>query len=57
MSWPFDAWHRLAVCHLHLSPSEFWNMPLADWLALIASGAPSLDKETLNQMMKDYPDE
>lgn len=56
MSWPFAAWHRLAVRHVGLSPSEFWAMPLADWLALIAPDAPALDHPTLDQLMKDYPD-
>lgn len=56
MSWPFAAWHRLAVRHVGLSPSEFWAMPLADWLALIAPDAPALDHPALDQLMKDYPD-
>jgi len=57
MSWPFQAWHRLAVRHLHLNPSEFWAMPLADWLALISPDTPALDRTALTQMMKDYPDD
>jgi len=57
MSWPFAAWHRLAVRHLALNPSEFWAMPLRDWLALIAPDAPALDGRSLDQLMKDYPDD
>lgn len=56
MSWPFQDWHRLAVRHLHIAPSEFWAMPLADWLSLIAMDAPTLDRAALDQMIKEYPD-
>lgn len=56
MSWPFADWHRLAVCRLSLAPSEFWAMPLADWLTLIAPELPALDRAALNQLMKDFPD-
>lgn len=57
MSWPFAAWHRTAVRHLSLAPSEFWAMPLADWLALIAPDAPALNGGRLAQLMKDFPDD
>jgi hypothetical protein len=57
MSWPFTAWHGLAVRRLSLNPSEFWAMPLADWLALITPDAPALDAAALDQLMKDYPDD
>ena len=57
MSWPFAAWHRLAVRAFHLQPSEFWAMPLADWLALIRPDAAPMDHAQLNQLMKDYPDD
>ncbi|GLQ19659.1 phage tail assembly chaperone [Algimonas porphyrae] len=56
MTWPFDEWHRLAVRHLQLSPSEFWAMPLADWLSLIAIDRSALDRSDLNKLMKDHPD-
>jgi hypothetical protein len=57
MSWPFATWHRTAVRQLQLSPTEFWAMPLSDWLALIAPDQPALDRTTLDDLMKDYPDE
>lgn len=57
MSWPFAAWHRLAVRHFALNPSEFWAMPLHDWLALIAPDALAMDARSLDQLMKDYPDD
>jgi len=57
MTWPFVDWHKVAVRHLSLSPSEFWAMPLADWLALIAPDAPALDAAELTQLMKDFPDD
>lgn len=57
MSWPFQAWHRLAVRHLHLDPSEFWAVPLRDWLVLISPDTPALDRTALTQLMKDYPDD
>lgn len=55
--WPFTVWHRLAVRQLQLHPSEFWAMPLADWLALLDPDVPALGRADLTQMMKDYPDD
>lgn len=57
MNWPFKDWHRIAVQTFHLSPSEFWSMPLADWLSLIEPTGRALDRASLKQLMKDYPDD
>ncbi|MDB2438391.1 phage tail assembly chaperone [Hellea sp.] len=38
--WPFEAWLKIAVMQLGLSPSEFWNMSLIDWFALTQASAP-----------------
>jgi hypothetical protein len=57
MSLPFADWHKVAVRHLSLSPSEFWAMPMADWLALITPDAPALNGSALTQLMKDFPDD
>lgn len=57
MSWPFDAWHRLAIRRFGLDPSEFWAMPLSDWLDLIAPDMSPLDRAALHKLMKDHPDD
>ncbi|MEL6687425.1 MAG: phage tail assembly chaperone [Pseudomonadota bacterium] len=57
MSWPFQSWHKIAIQRFGLSPSEFWAMPLADWLALLEPTSPALDRQSLTNLMKDYPDE
>jgi len=57
MSWPFTAWHRLAVTRFALAPSEFWSMPLSDWLALISPNEAAMDGASLIQLMKEYPDD
>ena len=57
MSWPFRDWHTAAVRGLRLSPSEFWDMPLADWLALIAPTHTPLRGEELRALMENHPDE
>lgn len=55
--WPFHVWLRLAVRQFHMSPSEFWALPVADWLALIAPDRPALGRGALHELMKDYPDD
>ncbi|MEM7728930.1 MAG: phage tail assembly chaperone [Pseudomonadota bacterium] len=61
MTWPFADWHRFAVRRLQLQPSEFWAMPLADWLALVEAEtgprSPAMDGAALKTLMEDYPDE
>ena len=57
MSWLFSAWHRLAVTRFALAPSEFWSMPLSDWLALMAPTQAAMEGAALTQLMKDYPDD
>ena len=55
--WPFEAWHRLAVTRLGLAPSEFWDMPLADWLSLITPQPKGALRADLDQLMKAFPDD
>lgn len=57
MSWPFAAWHRLAVRQLGLQPSEFWALPLADWLSLIAPDRAPMSGARLLALMEDHPDD
>jgi uncharacterized phage protein (TIGR02216 family) len=57
MSWPFREWHRIAVRSLNLQPSEFWAMPLADWLALLAPETAPMDRAQLDDLIKEYPDD
>ena len=58
MSWPFESWQQIAIRRFNLSPSEFWAMPLRDWLMLIEVVKPSgFDRQTLDDLLALYPDE
>ena len=55
--WPFDQWHQIAIRRFNLSPSEFWTMPLRDWLRLMNGlKRPGIDRAALNGLLKTYPD-
>jgi len=56
--WPFDMWLKTAVRSFGLSPGEFWQMSVRDWLALIAGASEhGIARETFNELMNTYPDE
>ena len=58
MSWPFESWQQIAIRRFNLQPSEFWDMPLRDWLALIEAVKPSgVDRQKLGELLALYPDE
>lgn len=53
--WPFDAWLKLAVLQLGLTPAEFWALSLIDWFALTRkSNSAPMNKDTLLKMERDY---
>ena len=55
--WPFDVWLKTAVRGFGLSPSQFWQMSVRDWLALLASHTEQgLAREDLSTLMNTYPD-
>jgi len=55
--WPFQAWLRLAVTQMHLSPAEFWAMDVCDWLNLYQTPqAPRLSSDEFEALMSSYPD-
>ncbi len=55
--WPFDLWLKYAVKVLGLSPSEFWDMSVRDWLALTAVSSQGLPRGDFETLMQTYPDE
>jgi len=58
MSWPFESWQQIAIRRFNLQPSEFWAMPLRDWLGLMEAVKPQgLDRQRLNELAALYPDE
>jgi len=58
MNWPFQTWHTIAVRRFGLSPDQFWDMPLRDWLALIGEASRAgVSRDDLQNLMKLYPDE
>lgn len=57
MSWPFESWQQIAIRRFNLQPSEFWAMPLRDWLTLIEAIKPcGFDRQTLDDLLEIYPD-
>lgn len=55
--WPFDLWLNYAVQGLKLSPSEFWSLPICDWLTLTAQSKPQgMSRDKLNEMTQNFPD-
>ncbi len=57
-NWPFEAWLRLAVKGFRLSPDEFWEMSLRDWLTLTRTEqTPCLNAQDLEALLIQFPDE
>ncbi|MBL4854845.1 MAG: phage tail assembly chaperone [Robiginitomaculum sp.] len=55
--WPFDMWLKTAVRGFGLSPHEFWQMSVCDWLVLIAgAGSEGITREKFDELMNTYPD-
>ncbi|PHS40233.1 MAG: hypothetical protein COA91_04450 [Robiginitomaculum sp.] len=56
--WPFDMWLKTAVRGFGLSPAEFWQMSVRDWLVLISgTGKPGIAHDKFDDLMNTYPDE
>lgn len=57
MSWPFESWQQIAIRRFGLQPTEFWAMPLRDWLALMEGMKPrGMDRRKLDDLLTLYPD-
>ena len=57
-NWPFEVWLRLAVRGFRLSPQQFWDMSLRDWLILTRSETvPTMSADELSQLHNRFPDE
>lgn len=54
--WPFDDWLRLAVHVLRLSPDQFWDMSVHDWMRLSASERAAPSREDLTALCAQFPD-
>ena len=53
--WPYEAWLKIAVTQLAISPSEFWQMSLTDWFAITKTSAPKeMRKSDLIKLEQDY---
>lgn len=53
--WPFEAWLKLAVIRMGLTPREFWALSLTDWFALTRSQTvPRLTQTDLDKLEQDY---
>jgi len=54
-NWPFEAWLKIAVMQLGLSPAQFWAISLIDWFSLTRpSGPPAMTKSDLIKMEDRY---
>jgi len=53
--WPFEAWLKIAVMQLGLSPQDFWQMSVMDWFALTKPSFPrAMSKADLIKLEHDY---
>ena len=53
--WPFEAWLKIAVLQLGLSPQAFWEISLCDWFALSKSSVTqAMRKADLIKLEHDY---
>ncbi len=56
--WPLEAWFRLAVLHLHISPHDFWDMSVRDWLWLCRrSQKTQFSQQDFDDLFSQFPDE
>lgn len=57
-NWPFEAWLRLAVLHMKISPESFWDMPVRDWFWLCrVSQKQSVSWDDFQGLFEQFPDE
>lgn len=59
--WPFLAWLNLAVRVFGLTPTEFWNLSVLDWLTLLsyAEGrmiSQPMNRHKLSDLISNFPD-
>lgn len=55
--WEFLAWFRLAVLHMKLSPTEFWSMPMVEWISLIRPiTTNTMSRKVFENLKGKYPD-
>ena len=54
-NWPFEAWLKIAVMQLGLSPRDFWSLSLSDWFLLTRPARNiGLSRKALLKMEQDY---
>jgi len=57
-AWPFQAWQKIAIRRFGLAPTEFWAMPVRDWLELLNGlNTAGLDRSAFEKLLEIYPDE
>ncbi len=57
MSWPFERWQQIAIRRFGLAPTEFWALPVREWLSLLDGAKPSgFDRTALADLLDIYPD-
>ena len=53
--WPFEAWQKIAVIQLGISPSEFWQLSLMDWFSVTKISVPkAMRKSDLIKLEQEY---
>jgi len=60
-NWPFQIWLELAVRVYGLSPQQFWQMSLSDWLSLLSQSTQRasmrpLKRGALSDLINQFPD-
>lgn len=54
---PWDQLMKLGLGHLRLSPNEFWRSTLREISSATGVSPRPLLRQTLNELMEQYPDE
>ena len=59
--WPFSTWLDLAVRVFGLTPKEFWELTLLDWLMLLSQTesrmtARPMNRHKLSDLISSFPD-
>lgn len=56
-NWPFQIWLRLAVLQMDLTPDNFWNMDVIDWLTLCKKDeSKALSLTDFRALQDQFPD-
>jgi uncharacterized phage protein (TIGR02216 family) len=48
---------QIGIGQLHLTPTEFWRCTLRELVSALSSPSEPLQRQNLNELMRQWPDE